>query len=483
MASIFNPLSILFGVKNENINRTQATKKTSEVGRFYLLYRFSLFLLCTIGLPRNIHAQSSHCFFGTGPSSTGNSGLVMDSLGVYYACPNQSITFATSLLDGNGGINLDQVKSTLDTISPNTSYTITNIPYKPYPFNGGTPVPWDTIIPLIEVRCSQLIDLGFPFCFFNQSYNQVRVGSNGFLSFPPANSCQTWSTNNGPFPNFMYPSPAIMFSFTDLFVEFPSVDSQIRYRTEGIAPCRRFILTFNNVSLFNCANLKLTAQLILFEGTRVIETHIQSKPVCTSWNNGRATHGLHRSSALSAVIVPGRNNSVWSVTAPEGKRFIPNGSLSCAPTTIWHQLMSDGTLQPLSTGTSYTFNITEDTTRLVVARVCSSANFCGSATGNFPFGADTITLVADSLLCSPQHTQGMHRNEFVLPTRLDKSQGFDLSAVPHLLGGDLFNTQGQWVARLYPGLNNWPNTQTASGLYTYCLRIGATQKMGKVVVE
>ncbi|MPT33972.1 MAG: hypothetical protein E2604_02495, partial [Flavobacterium sp.] len=72
-----------------------------------------------------------------------------------------------------------QIKATyLETGGTNT-YTVSPIPYAPpFPFVGGNAIPI-----IADDDWSQIINLGFKFCFFNQSYTKALICDNGALSF------------------------------------------------------------------------------------------------------------------------------------------------------------------------------------------------------------------------------------------------------------------------------------------------------------
>ncbi len=60
-----------------------------------------------------------------------------------------------------------------------TSYDITALDECPMPINdGGTPTSVET-----DDIWSDVIDIGFDFCFFGDTYSQILIGSNGVLSF------------------------------------------------------------------------------------------------------------------------------------------------------------------------------------------------------------------------------------------------------------------------------------------------------------
>ncbi len=148
---------------------------------------------------------------------------------------------------------------------------------------------------------------GFPFCFAGQQFNGGYVASNSafvFDAFPcfpniyavpgavnAAPGIGTgWSINTpAPTNTDNTPRNAILAPWHDTD---PGVGGSMRYTTLGIAPNRRFIVSWENVPMFSCNALLFSAQIKLFETSGVIEIHIQDKPLCAGWNSGRAIMGL-----------------------------------------------------------------------------------------------------------------------------------------------------------------------------------------------
>lgn len=200
-----------------------------------------------------------------------------------------------------------------------TTYTAQQIPYSPYPYNQGTP-----ILLNIDDTWSSVLPIGFDFCFFGQTYNQCVIGSNGLITFDLSQAggyCQ-WPIGD-PIPSPLNPTNSIMGPWHDTD---PSIAGTIRWSAYGTPPCRVFVVSFENVAMFDCNNLISTQQIVLYEGTNVIETYIQDKPTCASWNDGAAIHGIQDASGTNAVVVPGRNYpSQWNVTN-DAWAFIPAGA-------------------------------------------------------------------------------------------------------------------------------------------------------------
>jgi len=215
-------------------------------------------------------------------------------------------------------------------------YTVTSIPYAAVPAIGTTITATDDIY-------SSVINLGFNFCFYGNFYNQCIIGTNGIVSFNilNANSYCQWSINSA-IPSATCPVNSIMFPWQDVDL---SAGGSIKYYTTGISPNRKFIVSFDSIPMFQCPAMFATEQVILFESTNIIETHVLNKPLCSTWNGGNAIHGLQDSTGVSADVVPGRNYPAQWTASNDGWRFTPiftscpsginefenNGSINISP--------------------------------------------------------------------------------------------------------------------------------------------------------
>lgn len=228
-----------------------------------------------------------------------------------------------------------------------TSYQIVPIAYNPDPFTVGNQVF------LSDDQFSGVIPIGFDFCFYGNSYNQVLISSNNYLSFDltNANGFSPWSIP-GPVPSAMNPMNTVLGPWQDIN---PGVGGQVYYNIAGTAPFRRFVVSYFSIPMFSCTGLLYSSQIILYETTNVIETHILNKPLCTTWNSGQAIHSLHNSTGTVADVVTGRNAPTQWTSANEGMRFSPNG----APAYTVNWLVNNTVV---ATGTSYTVSPTSSTT-------------------------------------------------------------------------------------------------------------------------
>lgn len=216
--------------------------------------------------------------------------------------------------------NCATLTATFTPTNQTTSYTLSQIPYAPDPFNVGTAVA------LFDDQWSQVIPLPFPFCFYGNVYNSCLIGSNGVVTFAlgPAGGYCTWPIPNTPVPTNVAGTPinCIMGPWQDLN---PAVGGTVRYATYGVAPCRRFVVSWNAVPMYACGT-PATQQITLYETTNIIENYIQSKPACTNWNGGKAIQCIQNQPATNAVVVPGRNTPTQWTATNDARRYTPAGA-------------------------------------------------------------------------------------------------------------------------------------------------------------
>jgi len=253
-----------------------------------------------------------------------------------------------------------------------TSYEVNLQEGCPMPaITGGTPTSLD-----IDDTWSDVIDLGFEFCFFGDTYSQILIGSNGVLSFELENS----GTGNGfsldsgdSLPNSSNSTLTEANIFGVSHDIDPSVCGDINYVVLGASPSRQFVVNYSEVCHYgtSCNSLKSSSQIILYESSNAIDVNIYNKPSCTSWNDGLAVVGIQNIDDTIAYTPPNRNTSVWDTT-DEFWRFTP--SLGEPDFTIeWF----DGTTS-IGTGDTVTVSPTETTT--YTAAITYSLCIGGTAT-------------------------------------------------------------------------------------------------------
>lgn len=290
----------------------------SHIKRFSINYKVYIVLLFLISFCNNGFAQS--------PAP---------------GCPNVSGSSTDGRVDVFGNdtlfLNCGETSVKLDAdflqTGQTSNYKVESIPYSPpFAFTGGAAlfVGSDDIF-------SNLISLPFDFCFFGNTYNSIVVGANGLITFDAARAggACCWSFDD-PIPNATPPSCPLGFgggggyyrnSINGAVHDLdPSVaGSDINFSVLGTAPCRTFVVNFNNVGHFSCNNLKTTQQIVIYETTNAIEVYVKRKPSCAGWNNGVATIGIQNAGGNLGYAPPGRNIGAWTANN-EAWRFTPNGA-------------------------------------------------------------------------------------------------------------------------------------------------------------
>jgi gliding motility-associated-like protein len=180
----------------------------------------------------------------------------------------------------------------------------------------------------IDDRYSAVHPIGFPFNFYGTIYNDIVIGPNGTLCFDLslAGAYDPW-----PITAVLLGNPSkynnICGPWCDIDISIPG-GGTITYSLTGIAPFRKYIVTFCNDAMFSCTTQRTSTQIILYETTNIIECHIATKPVCAGWNGGRAIIGVQNATGTAATVAPGRDfPSVFTCTN-EAWRFTPDATVS-----------------------------------------------------------------------------------------------------------------------------------------------------------
>ncbi|MEZ4979866.1 MAG: gliding motility-associated C-terminal domain-containing protein [Chitinophagales bacterium] len=215
-----------------------------------------------------------------------------------------------------------QISASAFNVGETNSYTVSSIPHAPpiaYNAGGGTAVSVNT-----DDVWSGVISLPFPFCFFGSTYTSCIIGSNGSIGFNTgsAGGFHPWSFSAS------VPSTALV-SAGNIFGPYhdidPSVAGSVRWYLLGQAPCRTFIVSYNNLGHYSCTSLRSTHMMVLYETTNVIEVYVNNKQTCTGWNSGNTVIGIQNPAGTQGYTPPGRNTGAWTVSSPEAWQFKPSG--------------------------------------------------------------------------------------------------------------------------------------------------------------
>jgi gliding motility-associated-like protein len=236
----------------------------------------------------------------------------------------------------NVPLRIPHLKTTAD-------YTVSSVPYTPYAYvtAGGNEV---TSI-YDDDLYSEEIPLPFSFCFYDSLFTSLVIGSNGLMTFDPANAIchNSWHVTQ-PIPNAQgricdnttthyYPKASIMAAYFDFdaAVGASPPDRKIEWRVEGTAPFRSFIVSFYHIGTYNndaCALVTPnTFQMVIYESTGIVEIYLEQK-ICNATSNlGRGIMGIQNWNRDKALAVPGKNNTVWNESGT-AYRFLPSGPVS-----------------------------------------------------------------------------------------------------------------------------------------------------------
>lgn len=232
---------------------------------------------------------------------------------------------------------------------------------------------------------SSLITLPFDFPFYGTVYNSLLMSTNGYVSFDATRAggfshygmfsngfgLSTFASGGATpadLPNTLYDRALIMAPYHDIDIfASTSPGRQVKYELTGTAPHRRWILSFYKIPLYStpCSNLiENTSQLVLYEGTGIVEVFVNSNQICTDWNDGRSMIGMQDYDRVNGIMAPGRaaSDAPWgSVDMNEAWRFTPaEGATLFKRVELYNaggQMVSTGSVLDADNGNySATFN-------------------------------------------------------------------------------------------------------------------------------
>lgn len=264
-----------------------------------------------------------------------------------------------------------------------------------------------TSVSLSDDSWSSVVNIGFSFSFYGNTYTQCVIGSNGQVTFntSSAGGYNPWSiAGGGPLPNTTLTGArnSIMLTYQDIN---PSLGGQIQYQTIGTAPNRKFVVLYKDIYMFSCTSQCNYMAIIMYETSNEFELHIGNKPVCNSWNSGVAIQGSENNAMTVAHITPGRNNTVWGANQ-DGRRFTPTTPSNTASYTmaqipyvmvtspgsnyIWQNTL--GQTFPYNNGVLNVTTIPPGTTGYFL-----SGSACGASIGSITNDTTWLTRVSSSV--------------------------------------------------------------------------------------
>lgn len=238
----------------------------------------------------------------------------------------------------------DTIRLQIPHLKAPSDYSLVQIPYAPYPYS--------TITGSIDFalysddKFSSLINMPFAFCFYDSSFSQVVVGSNGLMTFEKnLAGCDNAYVINQPLPYggtfncnsispAYYPRSSIMAAFSDLDPRTNASPStrKIQWETIGTAPCRKFVVSYYHIGVFgvsagSCPAPSNTFQMVIHESTGLIEFFFLQKSCASSTNSGRGVFGIQNWNRDKWVTDPAKNNTFWT-ESNTGYAFVPSSGPS-----------------------------------------------------------------------------------------------------------------------------------------------------------
>lgn len=242
-----------------------------------------------------------------------------------------------------------------------TSYSVESIAYAPpFPLAGTST---SIVLPITaDDDWSPLVDLTllsdptgnsrpFNFCFFGDSYSKLLVTDNGAITFSiagpqgnggmytpssPAAGYELFNNSTIPLIPGMAQTTQLPYRnsisgvLQDLDPANSPADASINYTVLGTAPCRAFVLNIYRLSLWGGAcntGEKQTSQIVLYEGSNIIDVYVEKRTSCAGHNRGLGVIGLQGDTNTEFAVPPLRNTGTWQAER-EGWRFTPNGANS-----------------------------------------------------------------------------------------------------------------------------------------------------------
>jgi len=174
---------------------------------------------------------------------------------------------------------------------------------------------------------SAALPIGFSFEFFGSTYTEFVIFSNGFITFDKSANRTYDSYLAHGIPSSDSWNSLIALAWVDLS---PNEAGSISYETLGVAPNRRLVVNFEDVTYYGGsgeANLK--TQAILYEGTNIVEIHTSYQDSCGDSDgvfdpgSNVITQGVENADGTEGYFMAGRVLSDYSL-ANDAVRFYTN---------------------------------------------------------------------------------------------------------------------------------------------------------------
>jgi Ig-like domain CHU_C associated/GEVED domain/SprB repeat len=237
----------------------------------------------------------------------------------------------------------------------------------------------------------------FAFTFNGVAYTTLNIYTNGFVQFGTSSGSTT--TYGATIPTAAAPNNIVALAWEDLLVNSPAT---ITYWTDGVAPNRKFVVSYNSVGFYNAGTPigNVTGQIVLNEVDNTIDVFLTN--IVQSANS--SVCGIENAAGTSGVVAPGRQFGTWgagTVTNEGWKFFVPTLSYAWSPATGLSSSTIANPVATLAPATSqtYTVSVTDPTSGCVVSDTVLLSNLgAGDAapttTGDSKCAGDSAFLSA-----------------------------------------------------------------------------------------
>jgi hypothetical protein len=164
-------------------------------------------------------------------------------------------------------------------------------------------------------------NIGFNFKYYENSYSQLYVTSNGLVSFDEG----AWSFSNLEIPNLSEPNNIIAPFWDDLCVNYAGYNSgAVYYKSGGAAPNRYFVVEWHEISRLYYSD-RITFEVILHENGDIVMQYLSMNGYLAS-----ATVGIEDASGIDGLEYLYNNYGMSNNKAVRFYRPAP-----AARVTIW----------------------------------------------------------------------------------------------------------------------------------------------------
>ena len=209
-----------------------------------------------------------------------------------------------------------------------TGYEVDSIAYAP-PLEVGTGAVQSTA----TNGYTDGIGLPFGFSFFNTNFFQLKVSRKGFVTFNVGLG-GGYNYPNQPLGNGALPPNSIMAPYAYI----SNSGGEIRTATLGEAPCRRFVISWENLPQTGCGANELITQVVLYETSNVVEMHIGQFQTCLGITACVGIQGGGNEGAYGPAAYDTGEFAIDDLAF----RYSPNGDTQTEITYLWQDMMQSG---------------------------------------------------------------------------------------------------------------------------------------------